>query len=310
MTALYQGFENSTEEQRYQGILELRAAADGVARQLPLPETIRTEYTWPVGAADSVKVTVFRPLGSEDEMLPIVLYCHGGGWLLGSVLTHGRFATDICIGAHAAVVFVEYSLSPEVKFPVANEQVYGVLEWLLKNAQTLNMNPAKIAIAGDSAGGNMSAVISMMAKDRGLQDAIKAQILLYPAVSSNMKYASYETYGNGDCYLSLKEAQLCIQAYLGNPAVDMHNKYAIPMLASVKEMEGLPAAFVLTCECDILRDEGEAYAAKLTTAHVYTSGMRVLGAIHGFFSAPLPETPQYRNSLTAVIGFIKDQLKY
>jgi acetyl esterase len=146
-----------------------------------------------------------------------------------------------------------------------------------------------------------------MAKDRRL-DAIKAQVLLYPAVSFNKVYPSYEAYGNGDCYLSLKEAELCAQAYLGKG--DVQNKYALPILASAHDMEGLPPAFVLTCECDMLRDEGEAYAAKLTTANVYTSGMRVLGAIHGFFSAPLPETPQYRNSLHAVIGFIKDQLKY
>lgn len=150
-----------------------------------------------------------------------------------------------------------------------------------------------------------------MAKDRGMGDIIKAQILMYPAVAADSEnYASYRTYGNGDCYLSLKEAELCASAYIPSTIDKTKNVYITPVIASIDQLKGLPPALVLTCECDILRDEGEAYVSKLIAAGVYTVGVRVLGSIHSYMSMPVPETPQYRTSMNMIVDFLKDQVKF
>ncbi|CAO0802668.1 unnamed protein product [Mucor circinelloides] len=304
------GSDTPTPEKKYQIITELRTVADEFAKKVPIPETLRSKQEV-VGGPKNLKIgtTVFRPVGSENEVLPVILYCHGGGWVLGSATTHAKIATDLCIKTHAAVMLVEYSLSPEVQFPIANEQSFAALCWLRKHGRSINANPDKIAVAGDSAGGNMAAVISMMAKDRGMEGVIKAQVLMYPAVGADMNlYESYKTYGGGECYLSAKEAEMCGAAYLPKPASELNDRYATPILATEDELRGLPPALVVTCECDILRDEGEAYASKLLIAGVYTVGVRVLGTIHAFMTTPLPDTPQYLTSIKMVCDFIREQV--
>lgn len=148
-----------------------------------------------------------------------------------------------------------------------------------------------------------------MAKDRGMEGVIKAQVLMYPAVGADMSlYESYKTYGGGECYLSIKEAEICGVAYLPKPASELNNRYATPILATKDELEGLPPTLILTSECDILRDEGEAYASKLLAAGVYTVGVRVLGTIHAFMTSPLPDTPQYLTSIKMVCDFIREHV--
>lgn len=148
-----------------------------------------------------------------------------------------------------------------------------------------------------------------MAKDRGMEGVIKAQVLMYPAVGADTNlYESYKTYGGGECYLSAKEAEMCGAAYLSKPASELNDRYATPILATEDELRGLPPALVVTCECDILRDEGEAYASKLLIAGVYTVGVRVLGTIHAFMTTPLPDTPQYLTSIKMVCDFIREQV--
>lgn len=150
-----------------------------------------------------------------------------------------------------------------------------------------------------------------MAKDRGMDGVIKAQILMYPAVSADSEsYDSYQTYGNGDCYLSLKEAELCASAYIPSSMEEKKHVYIAPLIATVDQLKGLPPALVLTCECDILRDEGEAYVSKLISAGVHTVGVRILGAIHSYMSLSVPETPQYRTSLNMIVDFLRDQAKF
>ncbi|GAA5816002.1 hypothetical protein MFLAVUS_009523 [Mucor flavus] len=302
----------STPESEYETITEIRAAADEFALKFPIPETLRTKQEV-FGGPKNVKIitTIFRPLGSENKVLPIIIFCHGGGWVLGSSITHAKLATDLCIRSQAAVMLVEYGLSPEFKFPVANEQVYAALCWVWEHGHSINVNPDQIAIVGDSAGGNMATVVSMMAKDRGMGNIIKAQILMYPAVAADTEnYASYKVYGNGDCYLSLKEAELCASVYIPSSIDKTKNVYITPVLATVDQLKGLPPALILTCECDILRDEGEVYTSKLIAADVYTVGMRVLGTIHSYMSMPVPETPQYRTSMNMIVDFLKDQAKF
>jgi acetyl esterase len=146
-----------------------------------------------------------------------------------------------------------------------------------------------------------------MAKDRDMKNVIKSQILMYPAVGADMSlYESYKTYGGGECYLSIREAQMCAKSYLPKPALELNDPYATPILATVDQLKGLPPVLVLTCECDILRDEAEAYVSQLTAAGVYTVGTRVLGTIHGYMSTPVPDTPQYRTSIKMVCNFIKE----
>lgn len=301
----------SSPESQYQAITEIRAAAEEFALRVPLPEVLRSQQLMS-GGPENVKVgtTIFRPIGSEKEVLPVILFCHGGGWILGSATTHAKLAIDLCINTHAAVVVTEYSLSPEVKFPVANEQTYAALCWIHENGRSINLNPDKICIAGDSAGGNMATVVAMMAKDRGMKDAIKSQVLMYPAVAmDNTPYNSYKMYGQGDCYLSLKETEICASAYISPSVLGTGNIYVAPILATADQIKGLPPALVLTSECDVLRDEGEIYVSQLIAAGVYTVGMRVLGTIHAFMSTPFPETPQYRASLKTIVAFIIDQFE-
>lgn len=149
----------------------------------------------------------------------------------------------------------------------------------------------------------------VMAKDRGMEGVVKAQVLMYPAVGADMSlYESYKTYGGGECYLSVKEAEMCGAAYLPKPASELNDRYATPILATEDDLKGLPPALVLTCECDILRDEGEVYASKLLMAGVYTVGIRVLGTIHAFMTTPLPDTPQYLTSIKMICDFINEQV--
>ncbi|KAI9477888.1 MAG: Alpha/Beta hydrolase protein [Benjaminiella poitrasii] len=306
------GGQEPTPEKQYQVITQLRAVADEFAKRVPVPETLQTKQEV-VGGPKNLKIgtTVFRPLGTENDVLPVILYFHGGGWVLGSALTHRKIATDLAIKTHAAVMLVEYSLSPEVQFPVANEQSFAALCWLREHGRSININPDQIVVAGDSAGANMATVISMMAKDRGMAEAIKAQILMYPAVGADYTlYESYRLYGGGECYLSLKEAEICMKAYLPKPPQELNDRYATPILATKDQLAGLPPALVLTCECDILRDEGEAYVSRLLDAGVYTVGMRILGSIHAFMTTPIPDTPQYKTSIRVVCDFIKEQTNF
>jgi acetyl esterase len=144
-----------------------------------------------------------------------------------------------------------------------------------------------------------------------MRDALKAQVLFYPAVSGDASlYSSYETYGQGDCPLSIAMTKLCYSAYLPKPVTEYDDPYVMPMRATMEQLRGLPPAFISTCECDVLRDEGEAYAARLLDAGVYTVGVRVLGTIHGYLNAPLAkETPQYRTTVQSASLFLRDQFQ-
>jgi acetyl esterase len=149
-----------------------------------------------------------------------------------------------------------------------------------------------------------------MAKDRGLGDALKAQILFYPCTSGDSSlFESHKLYGKGDCPLSSDATKLFVNAYIGKPAFEGKDPHFMPLHATDDQLQGLAPAFVLTAECDVLRDEGEVYQARLLAAGVHTSGMRVLGTIHGFLTSPIPETPQYRTSVQAASDFLRDQFE-
>ncbi|KAF7729542.1 hypothetical protein EC973_004216 [Apophysomyces ossiformis] len=282
---------------------QLREHINGLADTSNLPDIYEEEYNIVAGPNKAELVlTVIRPIGTEKDILPVTLYLHGGGWILGDRATYERTIRNWAIQTHGAVAFVEYSLSPEIKFPVAQEECYDTLLWILKNHQQIRVNPDKLVIGGDSAGGNLSAVVCLMAKDRGFVDKIKAQVLIYPAVTEDREeFESYRTCGGGDYVLSTPEVIWSYEQAFGEDA--HNNKYAMPLTASLDELRGLPPALVLTAEADLLRDEGEAYAVKLTKAGVEAVAVRVLNAVHGIFSL-VYEAPQYDFSMGIITSYV------
>ncbi|KAI9243946.1 putative alpha/beta hydrolase, partial [Helicostylum pulchrum] len=161
---------------------------------------------------------------------------------------------------------------------------------------------------GDSVGGNMATVISMMGKDLLMKQMIKAQVLIYPLVSlGDTSYVSYRKYGQGDLPLSAEMTKFSASMYLSDDASKHKKRYVCPIVATKKQLEGLPDALIITSECDILCDEGEAYAAKLLQAGVNVIAVRILGTVHEFISLPVPETPQYKLAVQTIVNFLNDQ---
>jgi acetyl esterase len=223
----------------------------------------------------NVKLRIFRPEGNTNP-LPVVMYFHGGGWVLGDADTYDYFMRELTNGSGAAVVFVEYSRSPEARYPVALEECYAATKWIAEHGAELNLNGTKIAVAGDSAGGNLATAVCLLASKRG-RPAIAAQVLIYPVTGHDFNSSSFEEFATG--YLLTRETS---QWFWKQYAPDESQATACPILATEAELKKMPAALIITGECDILRDEGEAYARKLTASGVSVTCTRYLGAIHGF----------------------------
>ncbi|KAI8062768.1 alpha/beta hydrolase fold-domain-containing protein [Gilbertella persicaria] len=287
----------SLEEQR-KFIIGLRAQNDKPFVKTKLKDVLRSKQQM-----DKMNTTIFRPLGTEEQVLPVTLLIHGGGWLMGNTNSYSKLAIDLCITSHSAVVFVEYSLSPEVKFPIALEECFSVVSWILQYGRSIHLNSDRLVVTGDSAGGNMAAALPIMAKDRGLPHAIQAQVLLYPVLSPQVgMYPSHALFSDGAYGLGKHHLDLLHKFYFPQPVT---TPYAAPLLATADQLKGLPTALILTCEADILRDEGEAYAAQLLTAGVDTVGIRMMGVIHGYLVDDYPDLPSYITSLHLICDFIK-----
>jgi acetyl esterase len=245
--------------------------------KLPAEIEQRTLSTGPSG---SVSVRIVRPVGSKG-LLPAVMYFHGGGWVIGDFGTHERTVREIVNGAHVVAVFVEYTLSPEAQYPVANEEAYAATKWVAEHGREIGIDPDQIAVAGDSAGGNMAAVVSLMAKQRG-GPHLSAQVLYYPSTGGSNDLPSKKQFANG-YFFTEATAMWMWNHYVGNTPMDeIRSPLCLPLMASVEQLQGLPPALIITAECDVLRDEGEAYARKLTQAGVSVTATRYLGVIHGF----------------------------
>ena len=228
------------------------------------------------GPAGDVPVRLYTPAGQAP--FPALVYYHGGGWVLGGLDTHDGVCRQMASSAGCLVVSVDYRLAPEHKFPAAAEDAYAALQWVATNADGLGVDPARIAIGGDSAGGNLTAVVALMARDRGTP-AVAFQLLVYPVTDSACDTASYRE--NADGYFLTKDAMLWFWNHYTRDAADRRNPYAAPLKA--QDLRGLPPALVMTAEFDPLRDEGEAYAARLREAGVPVQLTRYHGMIHGFF---------------------------
>ncbi|CAO3621230.1 unnamed protein product [Cunninghamella echinulata] len=292
--------------------VDLRALVDN--NPLPpgvvLPETIIEEKEIAVSlqetngqkTSSNIKLVISRPLGTEKQSLPAFIYLHGGGLVTGTFESSEKFVKDLTVGAGVAVIFVNYTLSPEVRFPVEPEECYSSILWIHQHASELNIDPSKLVVGGDSAGGNLSAVSSILLKKRG-------HILLYPIVASTGEgYESRELYGDGDYILSTKNLAYFKKAYFGdNYEEGIEDIRFSPIITSDEELNGLTRALVITAECDILRDEEEAYSRRLLKAGVKTTSMRSLGAMHGFTMIPL-DTENYIHAVQSISNFIHNSI--
>jgi acetyl esterase len=258
------------------------------AKEIKKPAADIEDKTFPTGPTGEISVRIYRPVG-EKGVLPVVLYFHGGGWILGSKNTHDRLLRDLVNGTKAAFVFVNYTLSPEAQFPIPIEQGYAALDYVAKNAEKLGFDPERIAIAGDSAGGEIAAVLVQLAKQRK-GPTICYQVLFYPVTDANFETGSYQTFDSG-YWLSREEMKWFWNAFAPN-LEDRKSAMVCPLLASVDELKGLPPTLLIVDENDVLRDEGEAYARKLMQAGVDVTATRILGAVHDFAMLnPLANTP-------------------
>ncbi|KAI9259655.1 Alpha/Beta hydrolase protein [Phascolomyces articulosus] len=264
-----------------------------------------------------LRLTFFRPVGTENEILPVVIYYHGGGWTFGSKNVYQKPMRDISIRNNVAVVYIDYTLAPEGKFPTINEECYATLIWILENGPSIKIDTGKIAVCGDSAGGHLATAIPLMAKARGLDhDVIKAQIMLYPATApSHRAFESARLFGGGEFGLAISHCDYLNPLYFGHHEEDRddgikNNIFAYPLLATVDELRNLPPALLLTAEADVLRDEGEAYGHKLINAGVPTNAIRILGAIHGYLHMSLEKECQaYKNSMHLISQHLIESFK-
>ncbi|WP_219499305.1 alpha/beta hydrolase [Nonomuraea ceibae] len=228
--------------------------------------------------AGDVRVKIVKPAGSSG-VLPVVLYVHGGGWVLGNAGTHDRLVRELAVGAGAAVVFVEYDRSPEARYPVAIEQAYATAQWIIRDGAAEGLDASRLAVAGDSVGGNMAAALTILAKRRGDVRFVH-QSLYYPVTDAGQDTGSYREFADGP-YLTAKAMAWFWDAYTTDPAQRAEITVS-PLRANAEELKGLPPAFLIVDENDVLRDEGEAYARKLTEAGVSTTSVRYNGTLHDF----------------------------
>jgi acetyl esterase len=259
----------------------------------------------PIGPTGKTRVRVLRPKGAEG-VLPVIVYFHGGGWVLGDATTHDRLVRELAVGANAVVVFVDYDRSPEARYPIAIEQDYAVTQYVAAHAGELGVDAARLAIAGDSVGGNMAAVVSLMAKERH-GPAISAQLLFYPVTDASLSQHSYREFADGP-WLTTKAMTWFWDAYLPDPAA-REDRHVSPLNATLDQLKGLPPALVITDENDVLRDEGEAYARKLTQAGVRVTATRYGGTIHDFVMLnALAETPAAKGAVSQAVAFLRGAL--
>jgi acetyl esterase len=236
----------------------------------------------------------------------VILYIHGAGWVFGNNHTHDRLIRELAVGTGAAVVFPNYSLSPEARYPVAIEESYRVLTWVAEHGTDNGLDPDRIAVAGDSVGGNMTAALTLLAKQRS-GPQIATQVLFYPVTDANFDTDSYKQFAEG-YFLRRDAMQWFWDQYTTDP--DQRDEItASPLRATIEQLTGLPKALVITAEADVLRDEGEAYAAKLRAAGVDVTATRYTGIIHDFVMLnALRDTNAAQAAITQAVNFLRAAL--
>lgn len=303
------------------GVEGARKLLDDVqAAPIEKPDVDEKWITVPADVGD-VRVRIVRPLGADPSgasrpellpdllptPLPTILYVHGGGWILGNAGTHDRLVRELAVGVGAAVVFVEYTRSPEAQYPVAIEQAYATAQWITRHGAAEGLDAARLAVVGDSVGGNMTAALAILAKQRGDVTFVH-QSMYYPVTDAGQDTGSYREFADGP-HLTAKAMAWFWDAYL--PDLERRDEItASPLRATAEDLAGLPEAFLVVDENDVLRDEGEAYARHLIAAGVPTTTVRYNGTIHDFLMLnPLRGTAATTAALEQAVHVLRKALK-
>lgn len=281
----------------------LAGAQSGV--KLTLPKAHVSVKTIKAGGGD-IKLTIVRPAGVTGT-LPAFMFFHGGGWVLGDYPTHERFVRDLVVHSGAVAVFVNYTPSPEAGYGVAINQAYAATKWVAEHGKEIKVDGARLAVAGNSVGGNMATVVALMAKDKG-GPKLRAEILFWPVTDANFETASYKQFAEGH-FLTRNMMKWFWDNYTTDP-VKRKEITASPLQASIEQLKGLPPTLIQTAENDVLRDEGEAYGRKLDAAGVQVKSVRYNGMIHDFgLLNAISQVPAVRSSLEQAGAELKTHLK-
>ena len=252
-----------------------------MAAERPGPDVAEVRDLKVPGPAGDIPVRFYRPAGSApSDQLAVLVYFHGGGWVIGNLESHDGTARWLANRTGVAVASVDYRLGPEHVFPAAVDDCWAATNWVAANGADLGIDPNRLVVGGDSAGGNLAAVVALMARDAGAPP-IRLQLLVYPAVDARMEHPSVDENGTG-YLLSKADMNWFYEHYGRGRAVPADDWRLSPLLSP--SLAGVAPAYVLTAELDPLRDEGEAYAAALEAAGVPTQHRRFDGMIHGFFT--------------------------
>lgn len=253
----------------------------------------------------TIKLDIVRPAGVKGE-LPVFMFFHGGGWVLGDFPTHKRLVRDLVVHSGAVAVFVNYTPSPEAKYPVAINQDYAATKWVAAHGKEINVDSKRLGVAGNSVGGNMTAVVALMAKDKN-GPALKFQLMLWPVTDANFETNSYNKFASGR-FLTKPMMIWFWDNYLPD-AAKRKDIYASPLQATTEQLKGLPPALVMVAGNDVLHDEGAAYARKLDEAGVPTTLVEYSTTIHDWgLLNPLATVPSTQESMIHAAAFIKTQL--
>ena len=261
------------------------------------------ELTIANGPSAQVALRILRPENTQAP-LPVILYIHGAGWVFGSKQTHDRLMRELAVGAGAAIVFPVYQLCPEVRYPTALEECYMAARWVARRGQEHGLDAQRLAVAGDSVGGNMAAAVTLLSRERGGPD-IRLQLLFYPVTDAAFDTASYHQFAEG--YHLRRDAMMWFwEQYTRHPG-ERNEITASPLRASVEQLQGLPPALIITAEADVLRDEGEAYANKLREAGVRVTAVRFQGTIHDFVMLnALAQTAATRGAIALATAWLRE----
>jgi acetyl esterase/lipase len=283
------------------GRIALEEAQAGLVSRLPIDIEDRTIAD---GPSTQLALRILRPQHAP-AVLPVIVYIHGAGWVFGSTQTHDRLVRELAVGAGAAVVFPAYRLCPEVRYPTALEECYMAAQWVARCGQEHGLDAERLAVAGDSVGGNMATVITLLSRERGGPD-IRLQLLFYPVTDAAFDTASYHQFAEG--YHLRRDAMMWFwEQYTRHPG-ERNEITASPLRASVEQLQGLPAALIITAEADVLRDEGEAYANKLREAGVRVTAVRFQGTIHDFVMLnALAQTAATRGAIALATAWLREE---
>jgi acetyl esterase len=268
------------------------------------PDACIKDITFPVGPRGEVSVRIVRPR-HDVERIPVVMFFHGGGWVAGDAHTHDRLIREIAIGVHAAVVFVKYARAPEIQYPIPVEEAYAATAYVVEHAVSLNLDGTRLAVVGDGTGGNIAAAVAIMSKQRRGPKII-FQVLFYPVIASNFRMSFQDLHEK--TWLTKQDMEWFRDAYFP----DQESRESVtgsPLAATIDQLRGLPDALLITAEIDVLCEEAEAYARKLSEAYVRTTCVRYVGTIHDFVMLnALADTPAARGAIGQANAMLKAAL--